>query len=394
MIDPTSDLKLNDYQSQALKADKSPEPSLAFPLLGLFGEAGSLLSVVKKKQRDKASYLGYAPNVIEELGDVLWYFAVVASRGGIALTDIANNVNRGFSDWQEGGGQDLSFGSLQSSPTSDTRDRPTPEFENTLLELAGDIGTVLSDQQTGRLSGNQAALKGRLVAVMRTLVKAADEAGVTLEAAAEGNLKKIFDRWPIDRTYPKPLDANALKHEQLPRDLTIDVFERDVRGQVYVFQQCNGINIGDRLTDNAIEPDDYRFHDVFHYAYCAVLTWSPVVRSLLRLKRKSEPLIDEVEDGARAALIEEGITSWIFGQAKRLNFLAGMNPGDLSFDILKDIRQFVAGYEPEQCPLWLWEEAILQGFDAFRLLKEKRRARLRIDMAQRRLFVGELPRDA
>jgi hypothetical protein len=71
-----------------------------------------------------------------------------------------------------------------------------------------------------------------------------------------------------------------------------------------------------------------------------------------------------------------------------------MKPGDLSFDVLKTVRQFVSGYEPAQCPLWLWEEAILQGFEAFRFLKEKRRARLRIDMTQRRLFVGDLPRDA
>jgi hypothetical protein len=33
-----------------LQADNSPDKTLAFPLLGLFGEAGSLLSVVKKKQ--------------------------------------------------------------------------------------------------------------------------------------------------------------------------------------------------------------------------------------------------------------------------------------------------------------------------------------------------------
>ena len=26
-----------------------------------------------------------------------------------------------------------------------------------------------------------------------------------------------------------------------------------------VFQRCSGIFIGDRLTDNAVEPDDYRF---------------------------------------------------------------------------------------------------------------------------------------
>jgi hypothetical protein len=228
---------------------------------------------------------------------------------------------------------------------------------------------------------------------MRMMLNAADEAGVTLEQAAEGNLKKIFDRWPTRRIYPPPLDKDALSSERLPRSLTIDVFERKVRGQVYVFQQCNGLNIGDRLTDNALEPDDYRFHDVFHYAYCAVLTWSPVVRALLRLKRKSDPKIDEAEDGARAILIEEGIASWIFGQAKQLDFFAGMKPGDVSFDTLKMVRQFVAGYEPSHCPLWLWEEAILQGFEAFRFLRRKRRARLRMDMVRRRLFVGDLLRD-
>src|SRR5262249_38997378 len=143
----------------------------------------------------------------------------------------------------------------------------------------------------------------------------------------------------------------------------------------------------------ALEPDDYRFHDVFHYAYAAVLTWSPVTRSLLRLKRKSKPKLDEVEDGARATLIEEGIATSIFGQAKHLQFFDGLKRGDLSFDMLKAIRQFVVGYEAERCPLWLWEDAILQGYDAFRFLRKNRRARLTIDMGQRKLLIGDLPRD-
>ena len=117
-------------------------------------------------------------------------------------------------------------------------------------------------------------------------------------------------------------------------------------------------------------PDDYRFHDVFHYAYAAVLGWSPVLRALMSLKRKSEPLIDEAQDGARALLIEEGIATWIFGQAQRTSLFEGTKAGDLSFDLLKNVRQFVAGYEPENSPLWLWEDAIFQGYEAFRFLKQ------------------------
>jgi hypothetical protein len=338
--------------------------------------------------------LGYEPHVIEELGDVLWYFAIVAARSGIALSDIGHNLNRGFADWQDGGGDELHFQSLEAAPAHGMEKEPTPAFEKTLLDLAGNIGSLLTDHQAGRLSGNQAALKGDLVTIMRSLVKAATDAGVSLDAAAEANLRKIFDRWPTERNYPQELDHDAKADEQLPRHLTIDIFERKVRNQIYVFQRCNGVNIGDRLTDNAMEPDDYRFHEAFHYAYCAVLTWSPVVRALLHLKRKSNPQIDEAEDGARAILIEEGIASRIFGQAKQLAFFDGIKPGELSFDILKTVRQFVAGYEPQNCPLWLWEEAILQGFRAFRFLREKRRARLQIDMANRTLHVGEMRIDA
>jgi NTP pyrophosphatase (non-canonical NTP hydrolase) len=381
-------LRLSRYQVLAMQADHSPEKTLAFPLLGLFGETGSLLSVVKKKQRDRAAYVGYAPHVIEELGDLLWYVTAVATRGGVKLADIGNSVRSS----RTSSTNRLCFRDLQNKP-GQARDKPTPAFENTLLDLAGEVGTLVADYRAGRLTRNRDALRGRLVPIMRMMVKAADEASIRLEQAAEGNLKKIFDRWPARKSYPQPFDKDALPSERLPRNLTIDVFERTVRGQVYVFQQCNGVNVGDRLTDNAMEPDDYRFHDVFHYAYCAVLTWSPVIRALLRLKRKSDPKIDEAEDGARAILIEEGVASWIFGQARQLDFFRGMRAGDLSFDILKTVRQFVSGYEPEPCSLWLWEEAILQGYEAFRFLRRKRRARLRLDMARRRLLVGDLPGD-
>ena len=385
-----SPLTVPEYVSKALTTDqRSDGGSLSFPLLGLFGETGSLLSEVKKKQRDRTSYVGYAGAVVEELGDVLWYLTVVSARGGLSLTDIVGNLDLDFTDWQRTPDAAFSFASLQPEimPRATV---PSAAFERTLLQLAGEIGLLVSDHEAGRLTANRSALAGRLIAIMRTLILAANEAGVTLEAAAVKNLNKIFDRWPRERIYPSPLDDSAEPEERLPRNLYVDVFERSVRGQTYVFQRCNDVNIGDRLTDNAMAADDYRFHDVFHYAYVAVLSWSPVIRGLFRLKRKSEPKIDEAQDGARATLIEEGVTTWIFGQAVELDLFANMEIGHLPFDMLKHIRQFVAGYEAEQCPLWLWEEAILQGYAAFRFLREYRRGRLHIDMTNHRLSIETL----
>lgn len=390
MIDEFTPLTIQDYASQALSTDqRNDHGSLTFPLLGLFGETGSLLSEVKKKQRDRASYLGYAGAVAEELGDVLWYLTVVASRGGLSLGDIVGNLKRGYADWQRAPDDGISFASLQPAIMT-RRLEPTPAFEKTLLQLAGEVGLLMTDHEAGRLINNQAALAGRLVAIMRTLIQAANETGVTLEVAAVKNLNKIFDRWPHERIFPTSLDETAEDEEKLPRDLYVDIFERKVRDRTYVFQRCNGINIGNRLTDNAMKADDYRFHDVFHYAYVAVLTWSPVIRALFRLKRKSDPKIDEAQDGARATLIEEGVATWIFGQAMALNFFADVKVGELPFDMLKHVRQFVAGYEAEHLPLWLWEEAILQGYAAFRFLREHRRGRLHIDTNNRRLTIETL----
>ncbi|MFN7024122.1 MAG: nucleotide pyrophosphohydrolase [Pseudorhizobium sp.] len=231
-----------------------------------------------------------------------------------------------------------------------------------------------------------------MASVFRHLVQAANEAEVLLEDAARFNIQKTEDRWPQDRVYPGLFDSTFPGDEQLPRTLEIDIYEREAsNGKSYVLQSCNGLFIGDRLTDNIMEPDDYRFHDVFHYAYAAVLGWSPVTRALLKRKRKSKVRVDEGEDGARAVLIEEGVATYVFGIAKDFNFFADQKPGDLSLTLLKNVRQFVRGYEVHASPLWLWEDAILQGNHAFRYLREKRRGRIKLDVERRSLSIEELP---
>ncbi|MEQ8378943.1 nucleoside triphosphate pyrophosphohydrolase family protein [Parvibaculum sp.] len=389
MMDDYAPLTVRDYAERALKTDRGTDNrSLTFPLLGLFGETGSLLSEVKKKQRDETSYVGYAANVVEEFGDVLWYLTVVAARSGFNLADIAVDID--LPTTRSAPDSALTFADLQPEHMPQLA-KPTPAFEHQLLQLAGEVGLLIIDQQAGLPKTNPSAVAGRLLTIMRTLIQAANDAGVTLEAAAVKNLHKTRDRWPEVKEYPLPLDHAAKPEEQLPRQLNIEIFERSVGGNVYVFQRCNEINIGDRLTDNAIKADDYRFHDVFHYAYAAILGWSPVMRALFRLKRKSDPNIDNAEDGARAILIEEGIATLIFGQAKELNFFEDIKTGELPFDMLKNIRQFVKGYECDELPLWLWEDAILQGFAAFRFLRKHRRGKVTLDMHNRTLSIEALP---
>ena len=387
-------LTLGQYQNLARRTDRTAQidrQDLGFPLLGLFGEVGSLMSELKKKQRDADSYIGYEPSVIEELGDVLWYFTNLASRANIALPELAHRVTRDFEAWddlpEEAG--NIAFADLQ--PALATTGPKAPQaFERTLMRLAGEVGDLVAEFSADRLGDNRDALSGHMIAIFRSLVAVATEADVSLAQAAHRNLHKIFDRWPMEKSYPPLFDEEIDPDEQLPRRIEMQIFEKTVGNNTYVFQRCNGVNIGDRLTDNKLEEDDYRFHDVFHLAFAAILGWSPVTRALFRLKRKSRPEIDEAEDGARAILIEEGVSTWIFNHAVRLNFFENLTSVDYS--LLKAVRELVAGYEAEHCPLWLWEEAILNGYEVFRQLRAHRRGLITADLTQRTVTFEELPR--
>jgi hypothetical protein len=109
---------------------------------------------------------------------------------------------------------------------------------------------------------------------------------------------------------------------------------------------------------------------------------------MMRVKRKSNPKIDDAEDGARAILIEEGIATWIFNHAHRLNFFE--NVPRLDYGLLKAVREFVRGYEVEHCPLWLWEEAILEGYKVFRALRHHRQGIIVADLSSRTLTFKEM----
>ena len=114
--------------------------------------------------------------------------------------------------------------------------------------------------------------------------------------------------------------------------------------------------------------DDYRFHDAIHLGFMAVLGWSPVMRSLLRIKRKSSPEADECEDGARAIFAEEGLAAVLSRLAPgRTGFL---NRASIDGDVIEIARAATTGLEAEALPGWQWQVAICQGFRAMCLLGE------------------------
>lgn len=92
-------MECDDYQRAALRTarDKDAPDEFMHLVLGLVGEAGEIAEKVKKLVRDKNSDLARLDrdDMAAELGDVLWYTAVLANFLDLSLNDVAQrNVDK------------------------------------------------------------------------------------------------------------------------------------------------------------------------------------------------------------------------------------------------------------------------------------------------------------
>jgi NTP pyrophosphatase (non-canonical NTP hydrolase) len=391
-------LSLSAYQEAAAKSDRFKNDAISVDQLryGFFGEVGSLLAAVKKYHRDTAAP-SERESAEEELGDALWYLAALVRREGLAMNTVGEatilelqrqlHVKETKRD-----GKDTTFAEIDGLLAFQRKHLPEPK-DVMLYRLATLTSALFGNHAVNGDAVEKCSIE-TYAELLATLSMLAAKFDLRLSHIAEFNIEKIQSRWPNEFMYTAPFDVKAPPFEQLPREFTIKFIRRVIRGKEYIVQQLDGVNIGDPLTDNRTESDGYRYHDVFHLAYIAHLGWSPVVRGLLKLKRKSDPAIDENQDGARAMIIEEGIATWIFNYARERQYFANVEAGKLDYALLKQVKMMVSGYEVDSCPLWQWEKAILDGFAIFRALKDAKEGVVKVSMKDHRIEFSSHPDSA
>jgi NTP pyrophosphatase (non-canonical NTP hydrolase) len=83
------------YQARAQETAIYPDrgANLAYPALGLNGEAGEVAEIVKKVYRDHGGLLEPEKReaLKKELGDVLWYVATLCAEAGLSMDDVAGH---------------------------------------------------------------------------------------------------------------------------------------------------------------------------------------------------------------------------------------------------------------------------------------------------------------
>jgi len=183
-------------------------------------------------------------------------------------------------------------------------------------------------------------------------------------------------------------DSNYKETEQLPRSFTacFESIEVDDKWKTRVL--VNGTQFGDIIDDNSKISDFYRFHDVFHFTFAALLGWSPCTRVLMKRKRKSNQLVDVVEDGARATITEEALSMIIFNEAKRKNYFE--NIAKVSKTTLRIIKEMTENFEVTIRTAKEWEQAILKAYEVFRFLINNKGGRVEFNSLKREINYSSL----
>lgn len=89
---PEDVMNLRAYQERAKQTDRNPgkdDRAMMIPLAGLASEAGELLGEYKKYLRDGETHQLFKERLAEEVGDLLWYVANVATKFDLDLAQVA-----------------------------------------------------------------------------------------------------------------------------------------------------------------------------------------------------------------------------------------------------------------------------------------------------------------
>lgn len=350
---------LGQYQSEALKSrivTDDPKRARSVAMLGILGEIGSSVTLFKKWRRGDGLCLIYVGKKLsEDLGDILWYVSDIASQNNVSL-------------------EALQYESISGASI---------EIElcyRRIARIVGQLDTAIDDCQKNDI-------EAAITEMLMLMANLATQLNTNLLEVALSNLAKISEM-TVSPDQSKSFDADFPADEQFPPQLEV-TFSPSSSGSVdtMVLVDINtGEQVGNTLDDNVKANDGYRFHDILHLAFMVYLGWSPVMRKLLGCKRKSDPEVDRVEDGARAQIVEELVVKLIDAV---ISTRYGGQLGKGRFDpnvVRDDIMMFVGQLEVSKRSVQEWLKAIHVGCTIWEKLRASNRGTVIADYQRQELL--------
>ncbi|WP_448072986.1 hypothetical protein [Georgenia yuyongxinii] len=430
-------MDFDHYQGETVRlADSNDTAHELVPMLGLGAHVGELLLAQQRYLSESLVAETSKGMVGRELGMVLRWSALLAHVNGLTLKSIAHDnlikVDKRARSLDFPGIAALpaqtailslaEYAELAAQTDQEITAGVDPlSLSVPMLGLAGEVGALLveekkryrRDSQVKNWRGFVGIELGDLLWYTATVAR---HAGLRLEEVAERDLARAARASSLstdDVEQKASFDEGFPATERVPRQLHVRFQERTVNGQAVVtmtllaatpnafpdgpiprgaakFQGFKvGESLGNQVTDNSRRVDAYRYHDAIHFGFLAVLGWSPNLRGLLRVKRKSNSVIDETEDGARAIFAEEGIAAILAKQATLCRQFEA--PNLVPENLLDFIALVVEDLEVSSLPYRLWREAISQGFTVMRQLSEGGGGYVLADLNARSLQYSKFP---
>ena len=398
-------------------------------IYGLVSEVGSVISAVKKQRLGEGGRRNTAEGILtrhelrEELGDVMWYCFALAALDERAEDDILAQQLSSLLDQLEGNDeQSMLFKQLLTPGDLEDFRKRAAEFPNkkqrtfkafqdvafltartksdqlvevslaVLMQLGAQLMRVLLPETERQIHNeiqdiSSLEILGRIAWHLAAIATVYE---LSLDEIASTNVEKAQLRRPKSQRTALH-DHNQSAAYQFPRRFEVK-FLTIGKGRSRMYFQDR--QLGNELTDNNYDPDGYRFHDVLHLANVAHLGWSPVVRDLMQRKRKRDPKLDEVEDGARAKIVEEAIVKVIHSEGSEI--AAIVHPKlppekrplfsddiDIPLSFFKLIRRFARGLEVEKNSFDEWKASIRDGHRIYKQLVDEGQGTVYVDLDSR-----------
>lgn len=132
-----------------------------------------------------------------------------------------------------------------------------------------------------------------------------------------------------------------------------------------------------RTEVNELENRYFLCQQIFSYLCVAKLGWSPNTRSQMRRKRKSDPIIDDIEDGARAMTTENAIQMIIYSSMYRK---VNTDRQRVLANTLTIIKQMTEGFEVRHVSRNTWKQLILEACRHFNHAHTLNNFQISVDM--------------
>lgn len=428
-------MNFGDYQGEVVRrltANLSAHEVV--PMLGIGGHSGKLLVAQQRYLTEELVAQTNTKSIGRELGMVLRSAATLShlntsDLGALACENLAKVDARarglgfpGVEGLTEGNDIDADRYQELSSQTDQEISYGTDPLSLTvpMLGLAGEAGNLLVEMKKRFRGDSEIAdwtkfVEEEIGDLLWYVAASARHVGLRLSEILQDDvtrivrsttrLDEILDEGSFDAAFPDT--------ERLPRRLQVHFQDRVYEGKPTVgltlldaypnpfpngpvprgpdkFQGFKvGDPLGDEVNDNSRRADAYRYHDAIHLGFLAIIGWSPNLRNLLQVKRKSDPLVDDAEDGARAIFAEEGLAAILAKQASASqNF---ETPGLVPEELLELIEAVVDDLEVGGSPFILWREAISQGFTVMRKLRDNGGGYVLADLDKRSLQYAKFP---